>query len=64
MAQTWQHKMVPNSPRSISQFCTQMAFLCLQKKKIFFLKQMKYVELTCLFGGSTLSWSVVLVVLL
>jgi hypothetical protein len=29
-----------------------------------FLKQIKYVELTCLLGGSVLSWSVVLVVLL
>jgi hypothetical protein len=38
-----------------------MAFLCLQ---IYFFKQMKYVDLTCLLGGSLLTWSVVLVVLL
>jgi hypothetical protein len=62
MAQRWQHMTVPNSPRSISQFLTQMAFLCLQTN--IFMKQMKYVELTCLLGGSMLSWSVVLVVLL
>jgi hypothetical protein len=34
VSQRWQHKTVPNSPRSISQFCTQMASLRLQK--IFF----------------------------
>jgi hypothetical protein len=32
--------------------------------KKYILKQMKYVELTCLLGGSMLSWSVVLVILL
>jgi hypothetical protein len=31
-------------------------------KKTYFLKQIKYVELTCFLGGSALSWSAVLVV--
>jgi hypothetical protein len=59
--------MIPNSPRSGSQFCAQLATLC-QKSFLFFFSskwnEYVYVELTCLLGGSVLSWSVVLVVLL
>jgi hypothetical protein len=40
-----------------------LAFLFLTMK-IFLFKQMDYVELTCLLGGSVLSWSAVLIVLL
>jgi hypothetical protein len=57
MAQRWQHKTVPNSPTSVSQFLHPDG-IPLHTKNIF-LKQMKYVELTCLLGGSMLSWSVV-----